>query len=315
MPNVQRCQKTSKIGKPTGLGLRLTSSNILPRALSTDKLCQVTNLVRKKTNQALQNRFPFKSSILSLKRPNSETMIVDEVANESTTNDGAASNSTTDNVIRVLSRTETFTIDHKNEAVVGDAECITNNLTHQIKSPQEIPKTKRKLSFGYTKMGGNIFDAFECLMDTPAPSDQSYTVAMRNVGAAAIRPDTLMYATRNMNDTGNTSSISNFNDITMVGDDDDGGIRAERVMCSTMLCTERLVDITGSDSPIFPNMDFTKNKESANMTDLLYMTRNNADDQNETLKAVKDRKEDDRMDVDERPYSGEFTGNKYSLNK
>lgn len=311
MPNVQRCQKTSKIGKPTGLGLRLTSANILPRALSTDKLCQVTNLVRKKTNQALQNRFAFKSPLLSLKRPNSETMIVDEVANESTADNGAASNLTTD-TIKVLSRTETFTIDRKNEAVVG-AECNTNNLTHQIKSPQEIVKTKRKLSFGYTKMDGNIFDTFECLMDTPAPSDQSYTIAMRNVGAAAVRPDTLMYATRIMNDTGNVSSISNFNDITMVGDDDDGGISAERVLCSTMMCTERLVDITSSDSPIFPSMDVMKNKESsANMTNLLYMTRDGKDhdDQNETVKAVQDREEDDRMEIDERPYSGEFTGNK-----
>lgn len=307
MPNVQRCQKTSKIGKPTGLGLRLTSANLLPRALSTDKLCQVTNLVRKKTNQALQNRFAFKSPMLSLKRLNSETMIVDEASKESTENDGAVSNSTTD-IIKGLSRTETFTIDHKNEAVVG-ADCNTNNLLHQIKSPQEIAKTKRRLSFGYTHMDGNIFDTFECLMDTPAPSDQSYTVAMRNVGAAAVRPDTLMYATHIMNDTGNMSSISNFNDITMVGDDD--GISAERVMCSTMMCTERLVDITSSESPIFPSIDVMKKKESANMSDLLYMTRDvrDLDDQNETLKAVKDREEDDRMDVDERPHSGEFTGN------
>lgn len=303
-------------------GLRLASANLLPHALSTEKLYQVTNLVRKKTNQALQNRIASFNGISTAANKQQHpqidtvTMIIDGDGDDDDGGSGLASAIAAvpaADITKILSRTETFTID-PNEMNDDAAAVAVNNATKKVRdkfqmstsSPAAVAPS-RKMSFGVTTtpMQHETFTA-----STTAAAEQTH-----NNYAGPTRPDTLRYATHNVFD-----DSANYGDITMVGgggDERDEQMTHHQVLSSTLLCVERLVDVSGMTSvtdaaPAFPLMDVTQQEQEGgrdgNSSDLLYMTRDNDGDCT-ILAADALHHQDECMEVDERPHPGDFSGN------
>ena len=257
--------------------------------MSSEKLCQVTNLVRKKTNQAFQNRFHLKSSTETLYKNSptvdDEIMTVDDDENAIQLTE----NNTTLSGTKILTRSDTFTRDP------DETICNVNQFdtTHSIPN---ITTTLKSESFNRLGFGtSNIFDTSECLEDITMDDtlrDSKYMTHSNN--------DELQLT--NQNDT------QDLGDLTLVNDDEldsnrIGNSIRRKCFNSTMVQSNLLLDLTQANSPKWELLNMTCNTSSPvspNTSKLLYMTQV-ADESSSDLDntVVQCKNDNDCMDVDE----------------
>lgn len=315
-----RSSKTSKNGKSFGLlNLRAQATSLLPKSLSTEKICQASTLVRKTLPQGRLMKSESKASKINHQ---SNKMIVDETfdAASSTVRNSTikidklkmASNMAPPSVQstpRLLTRSETFTRDcddsdvdrlpKENQSKMTQSANVTHDLSNQRRK-SGVPMVNNDT---LTWVNGSILDSSN-LFETSLSYLNNTKLNLDTFKSSSLA-DISVVSAHNESPCLKQGKSLDGNTTLVPGDMLRNDVKSKRLLSST-LESNNLLDVSETISPsrFWANISQDVTPTNRNTTQLICMSSSDKQFGDVTLVAAENRRcSAESMDVDESPDS------------